>query len=252
MDEGIKWKIMYAKRFRRQLPLDIEHCSPLALRNIILDVKTPDAILERIAQVYYDNEDILRDLVLCPNLSESSLAFIALTGSDEIKNFISTTRVMDVVLTEEGGAGEGPQGARKKLNVQQIIMRMSIPQKVKLALSGAKDARGLLVRESSKIIALSVLQNPRLTIGEVEFFAKSPNLSEDVIRKIGSNAEWTKKYSVVSALVYNPKTPVGISLGFVNKLTDRDLGILEKSRGVPEGLRTAAKKRVAMKKMGKG
>jgi hypothetical protein len=252
MDEGIKWKIIFAKRFRRQLPLDIEHCSPIALRNIILDVKTPDPILERIAQVYYDSEDILRDLVLCPNLSETTLAFIALTGTEEIKNFISTTRVMDVLLTEEEAARGGQKSGRKKLNVQQIIMKMSIPQKVKLALSGAKEARGLLVRESSKIIALSVLQNPRLTIGEVEFFAKSANLSEDVIRKIGNNAEWTRKYAVVSALVYNPKTPVGISLGFVNKLTDRDLGILEKSRGVPEGLRTAAKKKLAMKKMGKG
>ncbi len=252
MDETIKWKIIFTKKFKRQLPLDIEHCSPLALRNIILDVRTPDAILERIAQVYYDSEDILRDLVLCPNLSETTLAFIALTGSEEIKNFISTTRVMDVLLTEEGAAGEGQKSPKKKLNVQQVILRMSIPQKVKLALSGAKEARGLLIRESSKIIAMSVLSNPRLTIGEVEFFSKSANLSEDVIRKIGNNAEWTKKYTVVSALVYNPKTPIGISLGFINKLTDRDLGILEKSRGVPEGVRTAARNRLIKKKLGKG
>jgi hypothetical protein len=253
MDETIKWKIIFTKKFKRQLPLDIEHCSPLALRNIILDVRTPDTILERIAQVYYDNEDILRDLILCPNLSETTLAFIALTGTEEIKNFISTTRVMDVLLTEDDAAGAGTQkGARKKLNVQQVILRMSIPQKVKLALSGAKEARGLLIRESSKIIAMSVLSNPRLTIGEVEFFSKSANLSEDVIRKIGNNAEWTKKYTVVSSLVYNPKTPIGISLGFINKLTDRDLGILEKSRSIPEGVRTAARNRLMKKKMGKG
>ena len=70
---------------------------------------------------------------------------------------------------------------------------MSPAQKIKLALTGAKDARGMLIRESSKIIALSVLANPRITTGEVEFFAKSSNLSEDVIRKIGGNAEWTRK-----------------------------------------------------------
>jgi hypothetical protein len=102
------------------------------------------------------------------------------------------------------------------------------------------------------MIALSVLENPRITMGEVEFFAKSTNLSEDVMRKIGSNSEWSKRYAVASALVSNPKTPVGISLGFVTKLTDHDLGLLEKSRNVPAAVRTAARGHIAKKKLGKG
>lgn len=251
MDPQSKWAIIFTRYGRKQLPLDIEHCSPIALHNIILDVHTPDSILECIAQVYFDNEDILKDVVRCPNLSETTLAFIALTASDEVKKFISGTRVLDVVMGD-GAQGEGPEGEKKKLNVQQIIIKMSPSQKIKLALTGSKDARGLLIRESSKIIALSVLANPRITTGEVEFFAKSQNLSEDVIRKIGMNAEWTRKNNVVSALVFNPKTPVGISLPFVNRLTDRDLGILEKSRNVPEAVRTAARNRVIKKKLGKG
>ena len=251
MDPQSKWTLILARSRRKQLPLDVEHCSPIALHNIILDVHTPDSTLERIAQVYFDNEDILKGLVRCPNLSETTLAFIALTASDEIKTFIAGTRVLDVVMGDEV-TGEGREGKRKKLNIQQIIIKMSPSQKIKLALTGSKDARGLLIRESSKIIALSVLANPRITTGEVEFFAKSQNLSEDVIRKIGSNAEWTRKNNVVSALVFNPKTPVGISLPFVNRLTDRDLGILEKSRNVPEAVRTAARNRVIKKKLGKG
>jgi hypothetical protein len=222
----------------------------LALRSILLDVRTPDFILERIAHAYYDNEEVLRDLVRCPNLSETTLAFIALTASDEIKMFISGTRVMDLVLGEEGGTEEA--GKKKKLNITQIIMKMTPSQKIKLSLTGAKDARGILIRESSKIIALGVLANPRLTIGEVEAFAKSQNLSEDVIRKIGSNAEWSRKNSVASALVFNPKTPVAVSLGFMNRMTDRDLGILEKSRNVPEAVRTTARNTLIRKKLGKG
>ena len=260
MDIQSKWIVILARAGRRkQLPLDIEHCSPIALRNIILNVCTPDAILERIAHVYYDNEDILRDLVRCPNLSETTLAFIALVASDEIRSFISGTRVMDLVVADNAAAAAGsgpgrkedPAGEKKKLNVQQIVMRMTPSQKIKLALSGAKDARGLLIRESSKLIALSVLSNPRLTIGEVEFFAKSQNLSEDVIRKIGTHAEWTRKNTIISALVNNPKTPVGISLGFVNKLSDRELGILEKSHNVPQALKNAARNLLIKKKLGK-
>ncbi|HEX9019758.1 MAG TPA: hypothetical protein VF903_00705 [Nitrospirota bacterium] len=250
MDGHSRWKSVLAKKFGRQLPLDIEHCSPHALRAVILDVRTPAAVLDRIAQVYCEDEDVLKELVRCPNLDETTLAFIALAAPDEMKPFISATRAVDVMTGD--ASGEGASKKERKLNLQQTVQRMSPAQKIKLALSGAKDARGLLIRESSKIIALSVLGNPRLTIGEVEFFAKSQNLSEDVIRKIGTNAEWTRKTTVVSALVNNPKTPVGISLGFINRLTDRDLGVLEKSRSVPEAVRTAARNRLAKKKMGKG
>jgi hypothetical protein len=251
MDESSKWKIIFFKKFRRLLPLDVEHCSPIALRAIILDVRTPAAVLDRIAQAYCDDEEILQDLVRCPNLDEVTLAFIALTASEEMKAFIAGTRVLDVVMGEDEGKGE-EEGERKRLNIQQLIQKMSPAQKIKLATVGAKEARGLLIRESSKIIPLAVLSNPRLTIGEVEFFAKSTNLSEDVIRKIGTNSEWIRKNTVVSALVNNPKTPVGISLGFINRLSERELALLEKSRNVPAPVRTSARNTLAKKKVGKG
>ncbi len=235
---------------RKQLPLDVQHCSPIALRNIVLDVRTPDAVLEQIAHVYYEDEELLRDLVLCPNLSETTLAFIALTASDEIKTFISGKRVVDVV-SGDAHEGEGSVTGKKKLNITQIILKMKPSQKIKLALTGSKEARGVLIRESSKTISLGVLANPRITIGEVETFAKSQNMSEDVIRKIGTNSEWTRKNTVAAALVFNPKTPVGISLGFMPRMTERDLGILEKSKSVPEAVRTNARQMLLKKKMGK-
>jgi hypothetical protein len=252
MDGYSWWKIIIAKRFRRQLPLDIEYCSPISIRAILLDVSTPAHILDRIAQAYCDDPEVMRDLVRCPNLDETTLAFIALTSSDEIKSFIAGTRVMEVVFGE-AAAGEKTGGGteKKKLNVMQVIQRMNVSQKIKLAMSGAKEARGLLIRESSKVIALGVLANPRITIGEIEFFAKSTNLSEDVIRKIGTNAEWTRKPVVASALVNNPKTPVSISLGFIPRLSVRELGILETSRNIPDAVRSAARGLLIKKKMGK-
>jgi len=96
-----------------------------------------------------------------------------------------------------------------------------------------------------------VLANPRITLGEIEFFAKSANLSEDVIRKIGTNSDWSKKYAVASALVSNPKTPISISLGFIPRMPERDLAILEKSRNIPGPVRTAARNLLAKKKLGK-
>jgi hypothetical protein len=252
MDENSRWKIIIEKKFSRQLPLDIEYCSPISIRAILLDVRTPAHILDRIAQAYCDDQEIMRDLVRCPNLDETTLAFIALTASDEIKGFIASTRVVEVVLGDAASGGEAQQvTVKKKLNVMQVIQRMTMSQKIKLALSGAKEARGLLIRESSKIIALGVLANPRLTSGEVEFFAKSTNLSDDVIRKIGTNAEWTRKPAIISSLVNNPKTPVAISLGFIPRMSERELAILEKSRNIPGQVRTAARNLLAKKKLGK-
>ncbi len=234
------------------LTLDVEHCSPIALHAILQDVRTPAHLLDTIAQAYCDDEDVLRELILCPNLDETTLAFIALTGSDELKAFIAGTRVMDVVVGEAGEEAETAGEEGKKLNLTQALQKMTVAQKIKLALTGAKDARTMLIRESSKMIAMSVLANPRITIGEVEFFAKSTNLIEDVIRKIGTNTEWTRKSTVVSALVNNPKTPVGISMQFLGRLSERELGIVERSRNVPAAVRTGARQLIAKKKAGKG
>jgi len=232
---------------------------PITLRNIILDVHTPSSVLDRIAQVYSDDEYLLKDLVRCPNLHETTLAFIALTASDEIKSFISGTRVLDLVVVDDPatavavpGTGKPKEAAgKKKLNVIQAVQKMTSPQKIKLALCGGKEARGLLIRESNKQVATAVLQNPRITDGEIEFFAKSSNLSEDIMRKIGTNSDWTKKYTVAQALVYNPKCPAGVAVGFVSRMTEKDLSMLEKSRNVSEAVRAAARGLLARKKMAK-
>ena len=253
MEEPALWSAIHSTR-KQQLTFNVEHCSPIALRNILLDVRTPADMLERIAHVYYDDDNIARDLIRCPNLTEATLVFLALTSSEEIRQFITSTRVVDVVMEEDAAAAEAAreQKPKKKLNMSQIVNKMTPSQKIKLAQTGAKEARSLLIRESSKIIAMAVIANPKITISEVEFFAKSTSLNEDVLRKIGSNNEWCRKPSVATALVNNPKTPIGISLGFVSRMADRDLGSLERNRNIPEAVRASARKLVIMRKMGKG
>ena len=256
MDPYSRWKyVLFRKHRKKQLPLDLQHCSPMTLRNMILDVHTPAEVLDQIALAYADDEYVLRDLVRCPNLSETTLAFISLTASDEIQSFIAGTRVMDLVVYEEPKEGAAKTadeaGGRKKFNVLHAINRMTAPQKIKLALAGGKEARGLLIRESNKQISTAVLDNPRITVSEVEFFSKSTNLSEDCMRKIGTNTEWTKKYSIAVGLVNNPKCPPGVAVGFVSRLMDKDLSMLEKNKGVSEAVRAAARGLNAKKKAGK-
>ena len=43
---------------------------------------------------------------------------------------------------------------------------------------------------------------------DVNLITKNRNVSEEVLRILGSNAEWLKSYQIKRNLVENPKTPL--------------------------------------------
>jgi hypothetical protein len=139
----------------------------------------------------------------------------------------------------------------RRKSIYQIIRMMSIPEKVVLALKGNKDARGLLIRESNKMVSTKVLESPRLSDAEVESYARMTNVSDDVLRTISLNKEWMGKYNIQKALVSNAKTPIGVSLGLVGKLSLRDLTNLGRNRNVPEVIRGTASKIARMRRESK-
>ena len=63
-----------------------------------------------------------------------------------------------------------------------------------------------------------------------------------MLRIIGTNRGWLKNYGVVLGLVRNPKTPPGISMQLLNRLSERDVKMLAVDRNVPEALRLVARK----------
>jgi len=77
-------------------------------------------------------------------------------------------------------------------------------------------------------------------------------VAEDVLRVIASNRSWTKTYSVILALVKNPKTPVAMSSNFLQRLTTKDVAMVAVDRNVPEALRAAARKKAAAARDGGG
>ncbi len=124
------------------------------------------------------------------------------------------------------------------------IREMSIPHKVKLALTGNKLARGLLIRDNNWMVASFVLENGQLTEGEVQEFAKNANLDQLVFRAIASRADWMRSYATKASLVSNPKTPVDVSIKWLKHLKDKDLRNLSKSKGVPQVITTQSRKLV--------
>ncbi|MGE0456214.1 MAG: hypothetical protein AB7Q30_22005, partial [Vicinamibacteria bacterium] len=138
--------------------------------------------------------------------------------------------------------GPDEQLDAEKVSVVQEIYRMNTAQKIIKALKGNRDARTILVRDPNRLVSAAVLGSPRLTEAEIEAFAGMKNISDVILRAIGTNREWTKKYSVVSSLVKNPRTPLGIAMTHVSRLNPRDLKSLAVDRNVPEAIRKHAQK----------
>ena len=137
-----------------------------------------------------------------------------------------------------------------KLSAVQRLYRLNTAGKVVAALKGNREERAVLVRDPNRIVAIAVLGSPRLTEAEIESFAGMKNVSDEILRQIGNNRDWTKRYTVVSNLVRNPRTPLAISIGMVPRLTPKDLKTISNDRNVPEVIRKQAQKFVKAQQHG--
>ena len=132
----------------------------------------------------------------------------------------------------------------------RALSTLTVTDRMKLAMRGTREQRGTLIHDSNRLVAAAVLSSPKLTDSEVEGFARMANVSEEVLRIIGTNRNWIKNYSVFSSLVRNPKTPPALSLRFVQRLVEKDLKMVTIDRNVPETLRLAARKLLTKSKHG--
>lgn len=158
-----------------------------------------------------------------------------------------------VVAAERTAAQRAPatpqqekEDKRAKSRYQEI-QDLPVPEKVKLAMSGDKEARSILIKDSNKQIQEAVLDSPRITEQEIVAIANSRNVGEELLRKIATNRDWMKNYQVRLALANNPKTPLTIGLRLIGTLMISDLKRLSKSKGVSSVL-TAAANRALIKK----
>ena len=132
-------------------------------------------------------------------------------------------------------------------NTYSKIMVLNTAQKAILAMKGGREERMILIRDTNKVVALSVLRNPRMADQDVEIIAKMRNVSEVVLRVLGTTRAWVKNYSVVNALVHNPRTPPAISTNFVPRMNTADLKLLRRDKNVPELIRRMAQRQLEVR-----
>ncbi len=131
---------------------------------------------------------------------------------------------------------------QKKLTILQKISRMRVGERIKLGFIGGREERSILIRDTAKLVQNAVLQSPKLTDPEVESFAASKNLQENVFREIARQRRFLKLYPVVRNLVNNPRCPLDISLTMIKTLMVHDLKGLRHNKNVPDTIRKMAAK----------
>lgn len=137
---------------------------------------------------------------------------------------------------------KAPPEDQERLSVLQKIARMTVGERVQLAMKGSKDERFVLIRDGSKVVSLAVLLSPKLSEQEMEMFAAMKNVQESVLRGIAANRKFMKQYSVVRALANNPRTPMDVGLTLLPHLLVMDLHHLSKNKNVGDTLRKLALK----------
>jgi hypothetical protein len=132
--------------------------------------------------------------------------------------------------------------AVKRENTMQKINGLDVKGRIQLALKGNKEERSILVRDGTKVVALAVLEAPKLSDGEVEKFALQKNVLEAVLRQIPLKRRFMKNYIVVRNLVSNPRTPLDLGLGLMKHLLAVDLKNISTNKEISETVRKLALK----------
>jgi hypothetical protein len=216
------------------LGLDYSLASQEVIELLIEDASGSE-IFDEIARANQNRPDILKLLLENPDTPENVRQFVSGFLHLPAKPAFAVAKV------------EKTKEARAETMLLKI-QKLSVAERIHLALRGGRDIRSILVKDPNKEVMYSVLENQKITDSEIEMIARSRSVPEEVLRRITKNREWMKNYAIVSALVTNPKTPPGISVALVSTLRVKDLTILESNKNIAEVVRSAAKKLLQARK----
>ena len=128
----------------------------------------------------------------------------------------------------------------ERISLIRRIMFMTVKDRVKLAIKGDREARGILIRDANKIVATAVIHNPRLTDHEVENIASMRTVAEEVLRLVGTNRQWARSYPIIHNLARNPRTPMATAVHILPRIRTKDLKSISLNRNVSEAVRRQA------------
>ncbi len=231
------------------------------------------AVLDAIAHEYCSNLKIVKAVLCCQTVAPQTAAFLeellAADGADDLdgEDFLTedvfgpaddqgneseNQSELQAVDDSGGDLADDPdeeiQDKEEYLSKYKLIQLMGISEKIKMALTGDKEWRSILIKDSNKLVSSGVIKNPRITDGEILTIIKVGAQNDEIIRLICANKEWTKNYNIRKALIENPKTPLTNSLRYLSTLNEKDISGYAKSKNISSVIATQAKRLVLAKK----
>jgi hypothetical protein len=167
--------------------------------------------------------------------------------SEELREGEDATSATLESLKDDGFDSFDEMGEDERLSTIQRIARMTVSERVQTALKGNREERIILIRDANRLVASAVLDSPKLTDSEVEAIALMKNVSEEVLRVVGTKRDFAKNYAVIHNLVKNARTPIGTTLRLINRILTSDLRALARNKNIPEVLRKTAQRQVQIR-----
>jgi hypothetical protein len=159
---------------------------------------------------------------------------------------------VDAARAEDSGRSTLTDEEFKTLQSEGAIFRrigtMTVSEKIKLAYSGGKEERRVLIGDSNKLVGAAVLKSRGITPNEIEAICHLRHLDDFIYRAIAGRREWVRKPPIVLALVKNPKVPLAITLPLVKHVPLREIRIIARDPNLAEGLRIMARKALEEKR----
>ena len=109
---------------------------------------------------------------------------------------------------------------------------------------GSRTERAILITDTNKLVARSVIRSPAVSDGEALLYAKNRALMDEIIMYIAKNRKWIRHYRMKVALVNNPKTPMAKAMSLMAYLNRNDLAKVARSKAIPSALAKAAKRKI--------
>jgi len=213
-------------------------------------------LLDVIARLHFPRQAVAEKVALHPNCDDGTrrflaekgiLCFDALAESASRNNFVPDAIQEDDQQAETAEDAEVAEEEEEFKSKYQLSQQLGVADKIKMALTGDKEWRSILLKDSNKLVSGSVVKNPRITESEILTISKSNVQNDEIMRVICANKEWVKNYQIRKALVENHKTPLPVALRFMASLTEKDLAFLAKSKNVSSVISTQSR-RILMNK----
>jgi hypothetical protein len=187
---------------------------------------------------------IRNELVLEPT-EEPSFDDVLFVQTEEIARIVTLAESEDTHDVDDEGEEQLKQ---KFLPLHAKVAQMTVTQKIRRAMLGSAAERMLLVRDSNRLVAAAAAKSPMMRDNEAVMITAVRSVSDDVLRIIANNREFTRNYQVKLNLVTNPRTPFAFASRFVTQLHDHDLVKLAKSKNISGAVAQAVNQQLLRKK----